>query len=69
MALFFHHKQTVPASTWAITHNLGHTPVGDVMISVDGVLEKMLPLNVEHQDDNTVIITFSTPETGEARMY
>jgi len=65
----FNHSQTVAASSWAISHNLNSDTVAvDVMIDNGGNLEKILPANVEHTDNNTLTVTFSSAQTGKARI-
>jgi hypothetical protein len=58
--------QSTPASTWTITHNLGHLVATEVMINEGSVLTKVLPANVT-ATVNSVTITFSSPQTGEVR--
>jgi hypothetical protein len=55
--------------TWTIVHNLGHRPTHDVCVMNDGVLEKIYPLRVTHVDDNTLMLEFSIPRTGFARLF
>lgn len=61
------HVQSAPSATWTIVHNLGRHPVSDVVITNNGN-HKILPLSVTHTDDNTVVIQFSTPFAGTARL-
>lgn len=63
------HEHPVPDYTWTITHNLNTTAVNiDVIILNNGVYEKILPNNIETQDNNTIVITFTTPCAGNARI-
>jgi len=65
----FNHSQTGASASWAISHNLNSdTVVVDVFIDNGGNLEKILPANVEHTDDNTLTVTFSSAQTGKARI-
>lgn len=63
------HTQSSGSATWTITHNFGVSSVDvDVFIDFGGNLEKVLPLSVEHTDNNTVTVTFSSAQTGVARV-
>jgi len=59
--------QSAPSATWTIVHNLGRHPVSDVAV-VDSGNHKILPLSVTHTNDNTVVVEFSTPFAGTARL-
>jgi hypothetical protein len=67
--LTYNYTQTVPSTTWVVTHNFG-TPVivTDAFVMMGGVPEKILPLNVVITDSNTLTVTFSTNETGVVRV-
>jgi hypothetical protein len=65
----FHHTQATEAMTWTINHNLGHHPTHDVSVLTGGVLEKIYPLRVTHVDDNTLMLEFSIPRSGFARLF
>lgn len=65
----YNHEQTGAGTTWTITHNLGTATVAvDTFIDNGGNLEKILPLSVEHTNNNTLTITFSVAQTGRARI-
>jgi hypothetical protein len=64
----YNHTQTVASTTWTIIHNGGCHPAVDVSINYNGNLTKILPLNIRNVDLNTIEITFSSPQTGEARL-
>lgn len=65
----YNHLQSVGATSWVITHNLGATTVAtDAFIDVSGNLTKVLPLNVVHTDDNTLTVTFSANQVGRVRI-
>lgn len=68
MNIAYTHVQTIPSTSWAITHNLGHTPVGDVYVDKNGSQEKILPLSVVHTSDNELIISFTEATTGTTRL-
>lgn len=58
-----------PADSWYINHNLGTTDlIYNVLVNVDGVLEKMNPAKIDIVDDNNIIIRFSSPRSGNASV-
>lgn len=67
--LTYNHTQTVPATTWVVTHNFG-TPVvvTDAFVTVGGIPEKILPQSVVITDSNTLTVVFSTNEVGTVRV-
>jgi len=65
----YNHTQGSASSSWTISHNLSlSSVVVDVFVDNGGNLEKILPLNVVHTDNNTVTVTFSANQTGRARV-
>lgn len=62
----YQHNQISASSTWSINHALGSKPTIDVMMEIDGVVEKVFPASVTHVDNNNVTITWSSPRTGYA---
>jgi hypothetical protein len=58
------HTQSSPAATWTITHNLDGVPTSDVVV---GGL-KVIPAGVQHLDNNTLVITFTSAQQGTARL-
>jgi hypothetical protein len=68
-ATFFIFTQVTPSTEWTITHNLGHHPIFDVVIDVDGGREKVLPLAVEHVSVNQTVVRFLEARTGSARFF
>lgn len=65
----YNHTQSSPNSTWTVTHNLNTDAVAvDVFIDYLGNLEKILPLDIVVTDSNTLTITFTTSQTGKARI-
>jgi hypothetical protein len=68
MGLIFNFVQSTPALAWTVSHNLGCKPVSDVIVTNAGDQEKILPLSVKHIDDNTLLIEFSVPRSGRARL-
>jgi hypothetical protein len=68
MSFIYEHTQSTPATTWTITHNMGGPVVSDAMVTVNGVVVKILPSSVIYTDDNTLTLTFSTAVSGKARL-
>ncbi len=61
--------QTTAATTWNVTHNLNNQyPSIDILINSNGTLQKGLPLNLVVNDANTLTITFTDPQSGQARI-
>ena len=61
------HEQTTASDTWTITHNLRlKQPVVNVWVDIDSTLTRVYPSNVDASDSNTVVISFSSPQTGKA---
>ena len=62
-------KQEDAAVEWTLMHNLGRTVGVDVFIeNDDGLMEKVLPLEVIKVDNNSVKVVFPEPMTGEATV-
>lgn len=56
-------------ATWTVTHNLGTLNVAVDAMILNGIdVEKVMPLSIVAKDLNTVKITFSSPQTGYARI-
>jgi hypothetical protein len=64
----YDHIQTAASSSWSVQHNLGCNPVVETMVEVNGVLSAVNPYNVEYPDLNTVVISFTSPQSGKARL-
>lgn len=62
------HTQTVASATWTITHGFGTNPVVSTKVWEEGVLTEINPQSVSFPDNSTVVITFSSTRTGEARL-
>ena len=58
----YQHTQTIPASTWTVTHNLGKLPAITVMDSSGNVVEG----DYENININQTILTFSGAFSGIA---
>lgn len=67
MARGFSHIQSVASTSWVINHGLidGNKCAVEVFIDVAGELVKSIPKTVASTAD-TVTVTFSTAQTGEA---
>lgn len=66
----FEHEQAVASSTWVIAHGLGHYPLIRVFVSNGSPAadEEILPASIVHDSLMQATITFSSPQTGRARM-
>lgn len=65
----FNFEQVVASTVWTITHNLGFEAVIiDTAIPNPTNLEKIVPLNIEASGSNITLVTFSSPQTGRARV-
>jgi hypothetical protein len=58
------HTQGVESDSWEIEHNLGFYPSVTVFLSSGDVVEGA----IEHQDTNTLTITFSVAISGTAYL-
>lgn len=62
------HVQSVAATTWTITHGLSCNPNVSAKVMNNGALTGIIPKDIRYPDINTVVIEFSTPRAGEARL-
>jgi hypothetical protein len=62
--LNYTHLQAVPSATWSVTHNLGKHPGVDVVDTSGNTCIG----DVHYIDDNSLLITFSAPFSGEAYL-
>ena len=62
--LSYIHTQNIAASTWSITHNLGKFPS---VTLVDGTGSEM-EATVVHGSTNSLTVTFSQAESGQAYL-
>lgn len=62
------HVQDVAAATWTITHGLSCNPLVSVKVMFNGALTAILPKNISYPDNKTVVVEFSAPRAGEARL-
>lgn len=52
-----------PSAIWEVNHLLGQEPLIRVFVGN----QEVQPLSIHHQDQNTAIVTFSSPRTGFVR--
>lgn len=50
-------------ATWTVNHSLGYEPI--VRTYING--HEVLPLSVTHTDENTVVVQFSSPQSGTVK--
>lgn len=59
------HTQSTPSLSWTVNHNLNTpAPVCDVFVDLDGVLTKILPKNISVSNNNTLVVSWSSPRSG-----
>lgn len=56
--------QTNPSTTWTINHDLGRNPIVRVFIGN----QEVQPQTVTFTTANTVVVTFSSPQVGYAKL-
>ncbi len=61
------HSQETPEIIWEVPHSMKVTPSVTVVISINGVLETILPKSIKHES-NLVLIEFSKPRVGKATL-
>lgn len=62
------HTQTTASNTWVINYGFDGYPVVDVLVDAGGVKTKIIPASVARTSTATVTITFTSPQTGVARV-
>lgn len=60
----FEYTQSSPQGVWTIAHNLGRIPIVRVFIGN----QEVQPASVTFPDNNSVVVTFTSPQTGFARL-
>lgn len=60
--------QAAPSMAWTINHSFNGAPICDVLVTEGGVTRKMLPLSVKHVSNTQLLIEFSEPTAGMARL-
>lgn len=68
MALTHTHNQAIASDVWTVNHGLGFKPAVTVAVHEQGVLQVILPKSVEYPSDSQVIVRFTSPRTGQARL-
>ena len=63
------HEQAIPASVWTVSHGLNCKPSVSVVVNYQGSMQEIIPNSVSFPDDNTVVIGFTTPYSGSARLF
>lgn len=64
----FVHTQSVPSTAWAIYHAFREQPSVDIAVNYQGGLEKAFPLAVTHVDEDNILITWSSEQTGAVML-
>lgn len=65
----YNHTESIAATVWTVAHGLGTVNVTVDVIMLNGAdLEKVMPLSIVVVDINTVKITFSSAQSGNARI-
>lgn len=70
----YRHSQIEPADHWLIKHNLGSNngsqgvPIVDVIVTVGGVVQRIIPKDVDIIDIDTIVISFTAPYAGTASV-
>lgn len=67
----YRHTQSSPSTLWTVNHNLGGgggtgIPIVDVVADNNGSTVKVMPLQINVVDKNTVTIEFSVAQSGTA---
>ena len=62
------HKQASASNQWTIEHGMNAKPTVFVTVMYEGIEQAIIPSSIQYQDLNTVIIGFSQPFTGTARL-
>lgn len=62
------HVQASASNTWSISHNLNRKPVFDSTLNLSGINTVVLPAEATHVDDNTLVLSFTSPFTGSVRL-
>ena len=69
MFKFYSFSQDTPSDTWTVNHNRNSEQVTiEVMINIGGNLEKILPYDIVAANTNTLVVTFTSPQTGKATV-
>lgn len=63
------HTQSVASDTWTIAHGLACKPSVSVQVEYSSVLQTIIPNSITYTDLNTVVVHFTTPFAGTARLF
>lgn len=58
------HAQTTPAAEWTIVHGLGRKP--DVALFLTGEPQERVYTDLAYPDLDTILVSWPSPESGEA---
>jgi hypothetical protein len=66
----YNYYQPKSGTKWIIPHKLGSRYLAiDVFVPMgNGVYSKLMPEQTDIVDDNTVVVTFTSPTSGRARI-
>jgi len=66
---FLDFAQKTLSTTWTIDHDFGTEPVVEVLAhDTFGNLQKAFPLSIIHNSENQILITWTTPRTGQVKL-
>jgi hypothetical protein len=70
LANTYSYSQNTPATVWNVQHNLGKTPIIEVLINNpdSGHLEKAIPGEIKIITENLIRVTFSVAFSGKVRV-
>ena len=68
LAFSFVHEQVNAADQWTIVHGTGQKPSVFVQVQYGNGLQAMIPKDISYPDLNTVVVSFSAPFAGTARL-
>jgi hypothetical protein len=68
MSKTYTHVQSIADAVWTINHNLGFKPCVAATVVEAGAVQAILPKAIEYPSDTQVVIRFSVPRTGQARL-
>jgi hypothetical protein len=63
------HNQESPDILWVINHDLNQaSSICEVLVDIDGTLEVAIPANITYTSNNQILIDWSHPHIGRARI-
>lgn len=68
MAFSHVHEQVEASDVWTISHGVKSNPSVSIMVVYEGKLQAMLPLEITYPNIETVVVRFSKPFAGTARL-